>query len=100
MRTVQANTVPDRRTRTKMAAIAGVDERTIHRYYTGATKPFPHTEQSILDAARSLGVLPTKTPGEAAFARFHAGTAHRWEDADGVSQARWEAAAKAAREAK
>lgn len=48
--------IPDRKTRTKIAARADVDERTVHRFFSGVSNPIPTTRRAILEAARNLGV--------------------------------------------
>lgn len=48
--------IPDRKTRVRIAAHAGLDERTVGRYLQGRTRPHPLTERAINDAARALGV--------------------------------------------
>lgn len=48
--------VPDRKTRVRLAAHSGLDERTIGRFLAGKTKPHPLTERAIYEALRALGI--------------------------------------------
>lgn len=52
----------NRRQRTQLAARSEVDERTIHRYLLGRTKPHAVTLRAIHEAARSLGIDLGVTP--------------------------------------
>jgi hypothetical protein len=50
--------IPDRPTRTKVAAFAGCDERTVKRYLLGRSHPYPATKRALDDALRALGIQP------------------------------------------
>lgn len=47
---------PDRKTRTRIAAHAGVDERTVGRYLAGQVKTYELTERAIREAMQALGI--------------------------------------------
>jgi hypothetical protein len=48
-------TILDRVTRTKVAAFASVDERTVAKYLRGAARQSPAVRRAVGDALRSLG---------------------------------------------
>jgi hypothetical protein len=56
--TSKNSNVPDRVTRTKIAAFASVDERTVHHFLAGRRHPRPAVKAAIVTAMRSLGLNP------------------------------------------
>ena len=46
--------IPDRKTRARIAALANVDERTVHRYYLGQGRRQANNDAAICAAIKKL----------------------------------------------
>jgi DNA-binding LacI/PurR family transcriptional regulator len=53
----QQHQLPSRKNRVKIAAHAGLDERTVTRHLLGQTRAHELTERAIREAAQALGIV-------------------------------------------